>query len=135
MKNYYRSLIRCRSVINSLNVIFGFFLAIVNEKNCIGFDDYFKIEKKSVNLRAQNLERLVLTRSRKRLTEKSFFFRVERLVNNAADLLNISINFFTSKFSRQTTIHHLLLDLTRSKYDICVTYTWYLKCRCNFCIA
>ena len=69
----------------------------------------------------------------KKTTHRKIFFR--SCCETSIDLLYIIIIFLKSKLSRQTTIHDLLLDLTRSKYDICVTCTWYLKCRCKFCIA
>ena len=136
MKNYYKvSFVDDQLSTHWTCVIFGSFWQKWMKRTALVLMSTSKLKKKSVNLRAQNLERLVLMRSRERLTEKFFFFRVERLVNDAADLLIISINFFKSKFFRQTAIHNLLLDLTRSKNNICVTCTWHLKCRCNFCRA
>ena len=110
-----------------------FFSAIMSEQNCLSFNDFFTIETKSVNTRNMDLERLVVSRARKRITEKSFFFRVQRVVNDTADLLNVGISSFKSKNPCQDLIHNCLLNLTKTKYDINNTCTWALKCRCSVC--
>ena len=70
------------------------FTAILSNGICISFENFFKLDAKVLNLQTFNRERLALTRAKKRCTEKSFFFRVERIINDAADLLNVSISFF-----------------------------------------
>ena len=61
------------------------FTAILNNENCISFHKFFKLDSKVLNLRTLDRERLALTRAKKRCTENSFFFRVERIINDAAD--------------------------------------------------
>ena len=70
------------------------FTAILINGICISFENFFKLDAKVLNLQTFDRERLALTRAKKWCTEKSFFFRVERVINDAADLLNVSISFF-----------------------------------------
>ena len=46
------------------------FIAILNNKNCISFDKFFKLDLKVLDLRTLDRERLALTRAKKRCTEK-----------------------------------------------------------------
>ena len=84
------------------------FTSILNNENCISFDKFFKLDSKVLNLRTLDRERLALTRAKKRCTEKSFFFRVERILNDAADFLNVSISFFRDTCKSKTATQNLL---------------------------
>ena len=69
----------------------------MNDQNCLNFNDFFTIEEKNVNTRNMDLDHLVISREIKRITEKSFFFRIQRVVNDTADLLTVGISSFKSK--------------------------------------
>ena len=95
-------------------------------ENCISFEIF-------LNLRTFDRERLALTQAKKRCTEKSFFFRVECIINDAADLLNVSISFF--KDTCKTATQNLLMAMGKDKDGFDLSCTWYLRCRCSFCTA
>ena len=109
------------------------FTAILNNENCISFDKFFKLDSKVLNLRTLDRVCLALTRAKKRCTEKSF--RVERIINDAADFPNVGLSFFKEIFKSKTATQILLLAMENDKYYFDLPCTWYLRCRCSFCIA
>ena len=136
--NDYSSLLK---LFNSLPICYPLierdmrvFTAILNNEICLSFDKFLKLDSKVLNLRTFDRERLALTRARKRYTEKSFF-RVERIINDAADLLNVSISFFKGTCKYKTATRNLLMAIRNDKFDFDLSSTWYLRCRCRFCIA
>ena len=74
-----------------------FFLSIVNNRNCLKFNNFYTLVTKDVCLRAEDHERLLVSQSKKTLTEKSFFFRSERVVNDATDGLGLKLSLFLSQ--------------------------------------
>ena len=111
------------------------FTAILNNENCISFDKFFKLNSKVLNLRTLDRERVALTRAKKKCTEKSFFFRVERIKNDAVDFLNVSISFFKDTCKSKTATQNLPMAMRNDNYDFDLSCTWYLRYRCRFYIA
>ena len=63
------------------------------------------------------------------------FFTVEYIINDAADLLNESINSFKDACKSKTATQSLLMAVRNDKFCYYLSCTWYIKCRCSFCIA
>ena len=89
-----------------------FFLSIVNNRNCLKFNDLFTLMSKDVCLRAGDHKRLLVSRCKNTLTEKSFFFRSERVVNDAAGVLGLKLSWFLSQSVFKSDIRKGLLELS-----------------------
>ena len=94
-----------------------FLLSIVNNRNCLKFNDFYTLVTKDVRLRTGYHERLLTSRCRKTLTEISFFFRSERAVNDAADVLGFKLSLFLSQSVSKCDIRKGLMKLRDQKFD------------------
>ena len=72
---------------------------------------------KDVCLRAGDHERLLVSRCKKTLTENSFFFRSERVVNDAADVLGLKLSLFLSQSVSKSDMMKGLMKLRDQKFD------------------
>ena len=94
-----------------------FFLSIVNNRNCLNFNDFYTLVTKDVSLGAGDHERLLVSSSKKTLTENSFFFRSERVVHDAADVLGLKLSLFLSQSVSKPDIRKGLMKLRDQKFD------------------
>ena len=112
-----------------------FFLSFVNNRNCFKFNDFYTLVTKEVCLRAGDHERLLVSRCKKTLTEKSFFFRSERVVNDAADVLGLKLSLFLRQSVSKSDIRKSSMKLRDQKFDYRNSCSWKIRCRCSNCIA
>ena len=89
---------------------------------------------KNVCLRAGDHERSLVSRCKKTLTEKSFFFGSERVVNDAADVLGLKL-FLLSQSVSNSDIRKGLMKLRDQKFDYSNSCSWKIRCRCSNSIA
>ena len=75
------------------------------------FDRFFNFDSKVLNLRIIDRERLPITRIKKKMYNKMFFFKVEHITNDAADLVNVSINFCKDDCKSKTATQILLMAI------------------------
>ena len=71
-------------------------------------------------LRAGDHERLLVSRCKKTLTEKSFFSRSERVVSEAADVLGLKLSLFLSQSVSKSDIRKGLMKLRDQNLTIVI---------------
>ena len=121
-------------VISLLNETWDF--SLLWDRNCLKFNDFYTLVTKDVCLRAGDHERLLVSRCKKTLAEKSLFLRSERVVNDAADVLWLKLSlFFLSHSVSKSDIRKRLMKLRDQKFDYSNSCSRKNRCRCSNCIA
>ena len=89
-----------------------FFISIVQGKNCIPFSQYFTRARSNRCLRSGQTVHLAVNACAKKLTAKSYFNRIQTVVNDFNDVLVISI---------YSTLHWITKVACENSLVICET--------------
>ena len=110
-----------------------FFISIVQGKSCIPFSQYFSRARSNKCLRSGQTVHLVVNACAKKLTAKSYFNRIQTVVNDFNDVGDFDLLYPPLDYKNR--LRKFFSDMRDCKFEFNRTCTWSIKCRCPISVS